>query len=63
MVAHADDSDTAARLGEEVTALYTNGPAGGGGVRVTTEPVLGVVSSTVHRSAAVPSIDLLGSRS
>ncbi|WP_369367984.1 acyclic terpene utilization AtuA family protein [Streptomyces sp. CG4] len=63
MVAHADDADTAARLGEEVTALYTNGPAGGGGVRATTEPVLGVVSGTVHRSAAVPSIDLLGSRS
>ncbi|MEU9242299.1 acyclic terpene utilization AtuA family protein [Streptomyces sp. NPDC048385] len=61
LVAQADDAATAARLGEEVTALYTNGPAGGGGVRVTTEPVLGVLSSTVSRKAAAASIDLLRS--
>lgn len=56
LTARANDADTAARLGEEVTALYTNGPAGGGGVRVTTEPVLGVLSSTVGRAAATVSV-------
>ncbi|MGW6795311.1 acyclic terpene utilization AtuA family protein [Streptomyces chartreusis] len=58
LTAQADDADEAARLGEEVTALYTNGPAGGGGVRVTTEPVIGVLSSTVGRTAATASVAL-----
>jgi hypothetical protein len=61
LAAQADDAATAARLGEEVTALYTNGPAGGGGVRVTTEPVLGVLSSTVSRETAAVSVEVLRS--
>jgi hypothetical protein len=31
-------------VGEEVEALYTNGPAGGGGVRKQTNEVIGIVS-------------------
>ncbi|NDY92863.1 acyclic terpene utilization AtuA family protein [Ideonella livida] len=43
----------AERLLREVTALYTCGPAGGGGVRTALRPRLGTLSCTVPR-AAVP---------
>jgi len=49
---HADRS-TAERLVREVTALYTCGPAGGGGVRTTLRPTLGTLSCLLPR-AAVP---------
>jgi hypothetical protein len=39
----------AQRLVREVTALYTCGPAGGGGVRTALRPRLGTVSCTVAR--------------
>ena len=45
---HADRA-AAERLGREVTALYTCGPAGGGGVRTALRPRLGTVSCTVPR--------------
>lgn len=40
---------SAARLGREVNALYTCGPAGGGGVRTELRPRLGTVSCLVPR--------------
>jgi Acyclic terpene utilisation family protein AtuA len=43
------DRAAAERLGREVTALYTCGPAGGGGVRTSVRPRLGTVSCTVPR--------------
>jgi len=45
---HADRG-AAERLGREVTALYTCGPAGGGGVRTSVRPRLGTVSCLVPR--------------
>ncbi len=39
----------AARIGEEVEALYTNGPAGGGGVRKYVNEVIGIVSTLIDR--------------
>ncbi|MGC3946215.1 MAG: DUF1446 domain-containing protein [Chryseolinea sp.] len=42
-------ADQAALIGEEVEALYTNGPAGGGGVRKYVHEVVGIVSSTIDR--------------
>jgi len=45
---HADRSQ-AQKLGREVTALYTCGPAGGGGVRTSLRPQLGTVSCSVPR--------------
>ena len=41
----------AERLAREVTALYTCGPAGGGGVRTALRPRLGTVSCLVPREA------------
>ncbi len=49
---HADRAQ-AERLGREVTALYTCGPAGGGGVRTSLRPRLGTLSCFVPR-AQVP---------
>lgn len=39
----------AAVIGEEVEALYTNGPAGGGGARKVVNEVIGVVSTFIDR--------------
>lgn len=39
----------AALIGEEVEALYTNGPAGGGGVRKYVNEVIGIVSTLIDR--------------
>lgn len=43
--------DQAERVLREVTALYTCGPAGGGGVRTALRPRLGLVSCLVAREA------------
>ncbi|EGI75504.1 acyclic terpene utilization AtuA family protein [Hylemonella gracilis] len=43
------DQASAERLPREVTALYTCGPAGGGGVRTALRPRLGTVSCLVPR--------------
>ncbi|KAG1242734.1 hypothetical protein G6F65_022857 [Rhizopus arrhizus] len=50
---HADRAQ-AERILREVTALYTCGPAGGGGVRTALRPRLNMVSCTISREA-VPS--------
>jgi hypothetical protein len=42
---------TAERVTREVTALYTCGPAGGGGVRTSIKPTLGTASCLLPRSA------------
>jgi hypothetical protein len=42
-----------------VEALYTNGPAGGGGVRVFTGEVIGVVSTLVPRAAVTSAVTIL----
>jgi hypothetical protein len=41
--------EDAALIGEEVEALYTNGPAGGGGVRKYVNEVIGIVSTLIER--------------
>ncbi|KQP22807.1 acyclic terpene utilization AtuA family protein [Pseudorhodoferax sp. Leaf267] len=43
------DKQAAERLGREVTALYTCGPAGGGGVRTALRQRLGTVSCSLPR--------------
>ena len=43
----------------EVESLYTNGPAGGGGVRTHVIEVIGIVSTLVDRDALNPTATLL----
>ena len=46
-------------LTREVTALYTCGPAGGGGVRTSLRPRLGIVSCLVPRAAVPGSFEMV----
>jgi hypothetical protein len=54
----ARSADLAARVGEEVEALYTNGPAGGGGARKYLHEVVGIVSTLIPREGITPSLTL-----
>jgi hypothetical protein len=45
----APTAEEATLIGEEVEALYTNGPAGGGGVRKYVTEVVGIVSTLLDR--------------
>jgi hypothetical protein len=47
----------ARRIGDEVEMLYTNGPAGGGGVAKSTRDVIGVTSTFVPRDEVHPAIE------
>lgn len=54
-----DDQVSADAIGWEVEALYTNGPAGGGGARRSVSDVLAVRSCTVPRSAVTTRVEVL----
>lgn len=54
-----DDRAEAERLGREVTALYTCGPAGGGGVRSKLTPRLNTISCLVPREAVSPRFEMV----
>lgn len=43
----------------EVEALYTNGPAGGGGVRTSVRDVVGIVSTLLPREAVAPTLTMM----
>lgn len=53
------DRQRALAVCEEVTALYTNGPAGGGGVRTASEEIIGVTSTFLPRDAVAVATTLL----
>ena len=44
----------ASMIAREVEALYTNGPAGGGGVTGSTRETIGLVSTLIARDMIVP---------
>lgn len=49
VAARAPTPERAALVGEEVEALYTNGPAGGGGTRKYVHEQIGIVSTLIER--------------
>lgn len=58
----AGRADTAAQamlVGEEVEALYTNGPAGGGGARKYVNEITGIISVLIPRELVQPTLTLL----
>jgi hypothetical protein len=57
----ADSAEKAAVIGEEVEALYTNGPAGGGGVRKQLDEVVGIVSTLIEKKNIHSSITMFQS--
>jgi hypothetical protein len=54
VAARAPTADQAAIIGEEVEALYLNGPAGGGGARKSVTEQIGIVSTLLDRSEILP---------
>jgi hypothetical protein len=50
------DRAQAALIGEEVEALFTNGPAGGGGARKETREQIGIVSCLIARDKVKPKV-------
>ena len=58
IAAKAKTQAEAALVGEEVEALYTNGPAGGGGVRKYVNEVIGIVSVLVDRNKVQPQVTI-----
>ena len=61
VAAKAKTQAEAALVGEEVEALYTNGPAGGCGIRKYVNEVMGIVSVLVDRTKVIPKIDIFDS--
>ena len=61
VAARSDSFEKAAIIGEEVEALYTNGPAGGGGVRKYVNEVIGIVSTLIGKENVRSSITLFQS--
>ena len=57
----APTASLAALVGEEVEALYTNGPAGGGGARKYVHELVGIVSTLLERSMITPNLTLFQS--
>jgi len=49
----------AVRIGNEVETLYTNGPAGGGGVVKSAREVVAVQSVLVPASAVRPAVEVI----
>ena len=49
VAAKVDTEKDAKVIGEEVEALYLNGPAGPSGVRKYTRPVVAIYSTTIPR--------------
>ncbi|MHC9044367.1 acyclic terpene utilization AtuA family protein [Microbacterium saperdae] len=53
------ERSVAVALCEEVEALYTNGPSGGGGVTSQIRDTIGIVSTLVPRGLVSPSVEVL----
>jgi len=56
VVARCDSLSDARRIGDEVETLYTNGPAGGGGVTKAARELIAVTSAFVPRDAVRTSL-------
>jgi hypothetical protein len=56
VVGRTDRLDEAVRIGNEVETLYTNGPAGGGGVTKSVREVVGILSTYIPRDLVRPTV-------
>ncbi|MCW2544284.1 MAG: transporter substrate-binding protein [Frankiales bacterium] len=56
LVARTLDERAAVLLGREVESLYTNGPAGGGGVTTTVTSTLGLLSTLIPSAEVIPTM-------
>ena len=56
IVGRTDSLGEAVRIGNEVETLYTNGPAGGGGVTKSAREVVGILSTYIPRDLVRPTV-------
>ena len=63
VAARAPTAERAAVVGDEVEALYTNGPAGGGGTRKYVHEQIGIVSTLIDRDRVHPGVAIFESAS
>jgi hypothetical protein len=56
VVGRTDSLAEAVRIGNEVETLYTNGPAGGGGVTKSAREVVGILSTYIPRDLVRPTV-------
>jgi len=63
VAARAATAEAALAVGEEVEALYTNGPAGGGGARKYVNEQIGIVSTLIDRDGVAPQVTVKETRS
>jgi hypothetical protein len=56
VVGRTDSLNEAVRIGSEVETLYTNGPAGGGGVTKSAREVVGILSTYIPRDLVRPTV-------
>jgi len=56
VVGRTDSLSEAVRIGNEVETLYTNGPAGGGGVTKSAREVVGILSTYIPRDLVRPTV-------
>jgi hypothetical protein len=59
VAARADSQRVAAQVSREVEALYTNGPAGGGGVFGSTREIIAIASALIPRECVAHQIHFL----
>ena len=57
----ADSLSTASWIPREVEALYTNGPAGGGGASGSTREVIAITSALIPRESVSPRVQIMES--
>jgi hypothetical protein len=55
------EKEAGALLNQEVEALYTNGPMGGGGVETSLKPTTGIVSTLIDRALVSPTVEMVTS--
>ena len=60
VAARCDSLDEAVRIGNEVETLYTNGPAGGGGVTKSAREIVAVQSVLLPREHITPQVEIFG---
>ena len=63
VAARAATAERAALVGDEVEALYTNGPAGGGGTRKYVQEQVGIVSTLIDRDRVHAGVAMRNSQS
>jgi ribosomal protein L31E len=56
----AKNYNDAEKICNEVEALYTNGPAGGGGVSRSVDESIAIISSFIPREEVNPTVEIMG---